>query len=108
MDIFRQFLPSMFRVLPAPAAALSSLLTSRASLQLENLALRHPIGVLQRSAKKRPRLTAADRFLRAWLSGVRAGWRSVLVIVMPETVMAWHRKGFRLFWTWKVRRGQPG
>jgi hypothetical protein len=35
-------------------------------------------------------------------------WRSTLVIVKPETVVAWHRKGFRLFWTWKVRHGQPG
>src|SRR5205085_7259847 len=35
-------------------------------------------------------------------------WRSVLVIVKPATVIGWHRRGFRLFWTWKVRRGQPG
>jgi transposase InsO family protein len=98
----------MFRVLPALAAALSSLLKSRASLQLENLALRHQIGVLQRSAKKRPKLTAADRVLWAWLCGVWRDWRSALVIVKPETVIAWHRKGFRLFWTWKVWRGQPG
>ena len=35
-------------------------------------------------------------------------WRSALVIVRPDTVIAWHRKSFRLFWTWKVRRGQPG
>ena len=64
--------------------------------------------MLQRSAKKRPRLTAADRFLRGWLSGVWADWRSALAIVKLEPVIAWHRKGFRLFWTWKVRRGQPG
>lgn len=108
MRILRQFLHLMFRVLPVLAAALSSLLKSRASLQLENLALHHQIGVLQRSAKKRPRLTAADRFLWAWLYGVWADWRSALVIVKQETVIAWHRKGFRLFWTWKIRRGQPG
>ena len=35
-------------------------------------------------------------------------WRSALVIVKPDTVIAWHRKAFRLFWTWKVRRGKPG
>jgi hypothetical protein len=35
-------------------------------------------------------------------------WRSALVIVKPETVIGWHRKGFRLFWSWKVRHGQPG
>jgi hypothetical protein len=57
---------------------------------------------------KRPKLTAADRFLWARLSRYWTGWRSALVIVKPETVIAWHRKGLRLFWTWKVRRGQPG
>src|SRR5208283_2100011 len=35
-------------------------------------------------------------------------WRSALALVQPETVIAWHRAGFRLCWTWKVRRGQPG
>ena len=37
-----------------------------------------------------------------------SGWRSALVIVKPDTVIAWHRKGFRLFWTWKVRHGRRG
>ena len=89
-------------------ATLSSILRSRAVLELENLALRHQIGVLQRSASKRPKLTPLDRVLWAWLSGIWSDWRSALAIVKPETVVAWHRTGFRLFWTWKVRRGQPG
>jgi putative transposase len=76
--------------------------------QVEILALRHQIGVLRRSAKQRPKLTVVDRVFWAWLSGVWADWRSALVIVKPETVIAWHRKGFRLFWTWKVRRGRAG
>jgi hypothetical protein len=38
----------------------------------------------------------------------RLDWRSGLVIVKPETVVAWHRKAFRIFWTWKIRRGKPG
>jgi transposase InsO family protein len=89
-------------------ATLSSIWRSRAALELENLALRHQIGVLQRSASKRPKLTPLDRVLWAWLSGIWSDWRSALAIVKPETVVAWHRAGFRLFWTWKVRRGQPG
>jgi len=64
--------------------------------------------VLQRSAKKRPKLTAVDGFFWAWLCRVWTDWRCALVIVKPETVIAWHRKGFGLFWTWKIRRGQPG
>ena len=91
------FLPTVF-----------SIFRSRAALELENLALRHQIGVLQRSARKRPRLTSVDRLLWVSLSRVWSGWRSALAIVQPETVIAWHRAGFRLFWTWKVQRGQPG
>jgi len=89
-------------------AALPSILRSRAALELENLALRHQIGVLQRSAAKRPKLTAGDRLFWICLSRLWRDWRSALAIVTPETVVAWHRAGFRLFWTWKVRRGQPG
>jgi len=89
-------------------AALRAILRSRAALELENLALRHQIGVLQRSATKRPGLTAGDRILWVFLSRIWHDWRSALAIVRPETVVAWHRAGFRLFWTWKVRRGHPG
>jgi len=54
-------------------------------------------------------LAAADRWLWAWLSRSWAGWRTALVIVKPETVVGWHRRGFRLFWMWKSRRriGRP-
>ena len=89
-------------------AALCSIIHSRADLQLENLALRHQINVLRRSTKKRPQLTPRDRLLWVCLSRVWRDWRSTLIIVEPETVVAWHRKAFRLFWTWKVRHCQPG
>jgi len=89
-------------------AALGSIFRSRAALQLENLALRHQIGVLLRSARKRRQLTPLDRLLWVGLSRIWRDWRSTLAIVKPDTVVAWHRKGFRLFWTWKVRRGRAG
>jgi putative transposase len=79
-------------------AALRAIFRSRAALELENLALRHRISVLQRSATKRPKLTAGDRMLWVLLSRVWRDWRSVLAVVQPETVVAWHRAGFRLFW----------
>src|SRR5437660_6221615 len=100
--------PPMLISLTTLFVTLSSIFRSRAALQLENLALRHQVGVLQRSASKRPRLTPVDRLLWVWLSGIWSGWRSALAIVQPDTVVAWHRAGFRRFWTWKVRRGQPG
>jgi putative transposase len=89
-------------------AILCSMCRSRGALQLENMALRHQVGVLLRSARKRPQLTPLDRLVWVWLSRIWRDWRSPLAIVKPETVLAWHRKGFRLYWTWKVRRGQPG
>ena len=70
-------------------ATLRSIFRSRAALELENLALRHQIGVLQRSARKRPKLTAGDRLLRVCLSRLWRDWRSALAIVKPETVVAW-------------------
>src|SRR5881396_3094617 len=65
------------------------------------------IGVLHRSAGKRPKLTTGDRLLWICLSRLWRDWRSALAILKPETVVAWHR-AFRLFWTWKVRCGKPG
>ncbi len=69
--------------------------------------MRHQIGVLQRSVK-RPKLTSTDRILWVSLSRLWRNWRSALVLVKPDTVVAWRRKGFGWFWTWKVRQGQPG
>ena len=88
---------------------LRGLAQSRAALHLEVLALHHQLQVLQRSRPRRLRLVQADRWLWAWLSRVWLAWRTTLVIVKPETVIAWHRRGFRSFWTWKSRHriGRP-
>jgi len=82
---------------------------SRAALQLEILALRHQLQVLQRSRPRRLRPAKTDRWLWGLLSGIWTEWRTALVIVKTETVIAWHRRGFRLWWTWKSRRcmGRP-
>jgi hypothetical protein len=90
----------------ALAAVFMAFFRHRAALQLEILALRHQLGVLQRSVK-RPKLTAADRFLWAWLSAFWKEWQSAIAIVKPATVIGWHRQGFRLFWTWRIRGGKP-
>ncbi len=82
---------------------------SRVALQLEMVALRHQLQILERSRRRRLRLSRADRMLWVWVSRVWTEWRAALVIVKPQTVIAWHRQGFRLFWTWKSRRrtGRP-
>jgi putative transposase len=84
---------------------LSFLLTRRASarsrvaLQLEILALRHELQVLQRTRPRRLGLAKADRWLWVVLSRFWTEWRTAVVIAKPETVIAWHRQGFRLWWT---------
>jgi putative transposase len=82
-------------------------LRSRASLQIEILALRHQLNVLQCSVK-RPRLSAIDRWLWVRLSRNWSGWRTALKLLKPATLIGWHYKGFGLFWTWKCRHGRPG
>jgi putative transposase len=106
MILLSEFSPSMPTSLLALLVALGSILRSRLGFQLEILALRHQIGVFERSVPMRPRLTSTDRLLWVSLSRFWRHCRSTLLIVNPETVVAWHRKGFRLFWSWKVRHGQ--
>jgi hypothetical protein len=88
-------------------ASLSASFRSRAALQLEILALRHQLGVLQRSVK-RSKLTPADRLLCAWLRRVWQDWQSGVFVMKAATILGSHRKGFRLFWRWKIRHGKPG
>jgi putative transposase len=95
------------RIVPTLLAVFRSVFRSRAALELENVALRHQLNVLRRSVK-RPKLTPTDRYVWVVLSRVWKDWRTALAIVQPETVIAWHRKGFRLFWTLKIRRGKSG
>ena len=81
--------------------------SSRVSLQLEVLALRHQLAVYQRTSG-RPHLKPADRILWAWLAKRWDGWREALVFVKPATVLAWQRRRFRDHWTRLSRKGKPG
>ena len=85
------------------------LLPNQRSLVVENLALRHQLLVLSRK-KPRPRLTNLDRLFWVTLSRFWSGWKWSLVIVQPRTVIGWHRKRFRLYWTGrsKPRGGRAG
>ena len=86
---------------------LISALRSHRALALENLALRHQLEVLNRNAK-RPRLTNQDRTLLVLISRLWPDWRKPLALVQPDTVIRWHKKGFRLYWKWKSRPRWPG
>ena len=80
---------------------------SRASLAAENLALRQQLSVLEHSVK-RPKLRQRDRRFWVWLSRLWPAWRSVLHIVQPDTVIKWHRRGFKLYWLWKSKPKTAG
>jgi hypothetical protein len=101
-------LRAIFDLVRSAARAVSSLFRGRARLAVENLALRQQVLVLHRQ-KPRPRLTSIDRVFWVALSKVFSGWEKWVALVKPETVIRWHRKGFRLFWRWKSRRrlGRP-
>jgi hypothetical protein len=76
---------------------------SRASLEAEILVLRHQLNVLRRMSAKRPSFGSIDRLIFAGLYGLAPNVLSALAIVRPETVIRWHRAGFRLYWRWKSK-----
>jgi putative transposase len=84
-----------------------SLFRSRHQLIFENLALRQQVAMLRQSVKK-PRPSVADKFF--WIVFLRYvdGWRKILCSLHPDTVVRWHRQGFRLYWRWKSRGSKPG
>ena len=83
--------------------ALIGLFRSRASLQVEILTLRHQLNVLRRKSPQRLTFTGIDRLVLAGLYRLAPGVLDALKIVRPETVIRWHRAGFRAYWRWKSR-----
>src|SRR6202051_3203455 len=90
-------------------SALILLFRSRASLAAEILVLRHQINILRRHSPKRQTFSAMDRLIFAGLYRLAPTVLNALAIVKPETVIKWHRAGFRSYWHWKSRRrgGRP-
>jgi hypothetical protein len=82
---------------------------TQARLEAENVVLRHQLNVLRRRVPLKPRLTVADRMLFVWLYRLFPSMLSAVTIIQPETIIRWHRAGFRLYWRWKSRThgGRP-
>jgi transposase InsO family protein len=87
-------------------AALADTARSRSDLLLENAVLRHQIVVLRRRAR-RPRITRLDRFRLLIAARLLPSWRGNIAIVQPETILRWHRLGFRLFWRYRSKSAAP-
>ena len=75
----------------------------RTRLKAEILIFRHQLNVLRRQVPSKPRLTVADRLLFVWLHRLFPSVLSAVTIVQPDTIIRWHRMGFRLYWRWKSR-----
>ncbi len=83
------------------------LFKTQSDLATENLALRQQLSVYHHS-KKRPKIRLRDKVFWIFISTFWNNWKNALIFVKPETVIGWHRKGFKLFWTWKSRKKKPG
>jgi hypothetical protein len=99
----------MTDVLKLILGVLASLFKSRVKLEAEILILRQQINVLRRRMPKRPDLNNTDRFLFVWLYHWFPSVLGAVAIVRPETIIRWHRAGFRAYWRWRSRNrvGRP-
>ena len=100
----------MVETLKTLLGTLLLLFRSRSRLQVEILVLRQQLIVLRRTAPKRVRLGALDRLLFVLLYRLWPGILDSVAVIQPDTIVRWHRRGFRALWWWKSRRrlGRPG
>ncbi len=99
----REALRDLLRPTSAAAGLARDAFRTRADLLAENALLRQQLIVARRTAR-RPRLTTTDRALMVLVSALCRTWRDAMLIVSPNTVLRWHREGFRLLWKWKSKR----
>src|SRR2546430_668820 len=76
-------------------------------LEVENLFLRHQLNIALRGAPHHPRLRGSDRALLVWMTWLWPSLLGLSCIVQPDTILRWHRAGFRAYWRWKSR-ARPG
>src|SRR3974390_463270 len=99
----------MLAILYALGMFIIDLFKSRSRLEAENLFLRHQLNLALRQKPPRVRLLGSDRALLVWMVRLWPCLLGVVQIAQPETILRWHRAGFRSFWRWKCRKrvGRP-
>src|SRR3974377_2149593 len=99
----------MLEILHPLATFVGNLFRSRRRLEIENLFLRHQLNISMRRAPRRLRLHGSDRALLVWITRVWPNLLDLSRVVKPETILRWHRSGFKAFWRWKSRHraGRP-
>jgi len=98
----------MFAVLHALGRFAADLFKSRCRLEAENLLLRHQLTIALRQAPSRLRLRSGDRALLIWMTRLWPSLLDAIQVVQPETVLRWHRAGFRLYGAGSHEGGQGG
>ena len=98
----------MFAILHALGMFVADLFKLR-RLEAENLFLRHQLSIALRRAPPRLRLLGIDRALLIWMTRLWPSLLGAVQVVQPETILRWHRAGFKVFWRWKSRNraGRP-
>ena len=99
----------MLAILHALGMLVADLFKSRRRLEAENLLLRHQLTIALRRAPPRLRLLGSDRALLTWMTRLWPSLLDAVRVVQPETILRWHRAGFKMFWRWKSRHraGRP-
>jgi hypothetical protein len=85
----------------------ANLFKPRRQLEVENLFLRHQLNICMRRAPHRLRLRASDRAALVWMTWLWPSLLGLSCVVQPDTILRWHRAGFRAYWRWKSR-ARPG
>ena len=99
----------MFAILHVLWIFVVDIFKSRRRLEAENLFLHHQLNIALRRAPPRLRLYGSDRALLVWMTRIWPGLLDISRVVKPETILRWHRSGFKAFWRWKSRNraGRP-
>src|SRR5258708_27146979 len=99
----------MVAILHLLAASVANLFKCRRRLEVENLFLRHQLNIALRRAPHRLRLRGSDRALLVWMTWLWPSLLGLSRVVQPDTILRWHRPGFRAYWCWKslCRPGRP-
>ena len=96
----------MLAVLRSLAMFIVDLFKSRRRLEAKNLFLRHQLSIALRHAPSRLRLCGSDRALLVWMTRLWPSLLGAAKVVQPETILRWHRSGFKAFCRWKSRKRQ--
>src|SRR5262249_51932946 len=95
----------MLAILHLLAMFVVDLFKSQHGLEVENLFLRYQLNIALRRAPLRLRLHGSDRAFLVWITRIWPNLLDLSQVVKPETILRWHRAGFRAFWRWKSRHG---